>query len=64
MLSDQIRLRCIFDALHADGEGEITLKLKLPASECAKAGLFPVMREIVFDATFTPVDVQQNGGGV
>jgi len=53
-LGDPIRIVCSFESLHADSDGEVTLKLKLPASETAKAGLFPLMRDIAFDAVFTP----------
>lgn len=60
---EKIRLKCAFGSLHAEGD-EITLKLKLPKTEGAAAGLFPLMSEIVFDAVFTPSDVQPDKGGV
>lgn len=59
-LSDPIRVKLTFDSLHADKDGNVILKFELPPSECAKAGLFPVMREIVFDAVFTPEGVVAN----
>lgn len=57
-LRDPIRVKLSFDSLHADKDGNVYLKFELPPSECAKAGLFPVMREIVFDAVFTPEDAK------
>lgn len=57
LLGEPIRIQLTFDSLHADADGEITLKFKLPPSECAKAGLFPVMRDVIFEGIFTPSDV-------
>ena len=46
-----------FDSLHADGDGNVILKFALPPTECGKAGLFPLMRDLVFSGTFIAVDV-------
>ena len=64
ILREPIRVRLTFDSLHADSDGGVMLKFNLPPAECAKAGLFPVMREIVFDAVFTPTDVKSVGARI
>lgn len=56
--AEPIRLKLCFDSLHANKDGSVTLKFELPPAECGKAGLFPVMRDIIFDAVFTPEDVK------
>lgn len=60
-VGEPIKLRLAFESLHADNDGAIMLKFVLPASECAKAGLFPILRDFVFEGIFTPIESKQKG---
>lgn len=58
MLKDPITINATVKGFKFDEDGECLLTLRIPATDALKASRFAIMRQIVFSAVFTPVDVE------
>lgn len=59
-LSDPISVKTTVKSLRFDEDGECLLTLRLPASEAVSASRLAIMRGIVFESVFTPVDAENS----
>lgn len=63
-LSDPITVQTTVKSVRFDEDGECLLTLRIPASDAVKAARFAIMRGIVFEGVFTPIDAQSGEPGV
>jgi len=57
-LRDPITVSATVKSVRFDEDGECLLTLRIPADDAVKAARFAIMRQIVFESVFTPVDAQ------
>lgn len=57
-LRDPITVSATVKSVRFDEDSECLLTLRIPAADAVKAARFAMMRQIVFESVFTPIDAE------